>query len=321
MSRSLRVAFAGTPEFAAGHLNALLGSRHEVVLVLTQPDRPSGRGRQLTPSPVKSLALEHDLPLHQPERLKSEAERAPLIEANIDLLVVVAYGLILPRAVLDIPKLGAVNVHASLLPRWRGAAPIQRAIEARDERSGVTLMAMDEGLDTGDMLLVRETPLDEHTTAAALHDRLAELGCELLVEGLDRLADGNLVATPQPSEGVTYAAKISKAEAELDFSLPAEVLAARVRAFNPVPVAWTRLGEERLRIWEAVAEPRTATDSATAPGTLLAGPTDAMRIACGHGVLRVRIAQLPGGKPMPIEQLMHNRRHLHGAGMRLGSTS
>ncbi|RKR06922.1 methionyl-tRNA formyltransferase [Kushneria sinocarnis] len=321
MSRSLRVAFAGTPEFAAGHLRALLDSRHEIALVLTQPDRPAGRGRQLTPSPVKALALEHALPVHQPERLKEPADQAPLVEADIDVLVVVAYGLILPRAVLDLPRLGAINVHASLLPRWRGAAPIQRAIEARDARSGITLMAMDEGLDTGDMLLVRETPIDEHTTAATLHDRLAELGSETLIEGLDRLAAGELPATPQPGDGVTYAAKVSKAEAELDFSRAADELAARVRAFNPVPVAWTRLGEERLRIWEAVAEPRAATDSATAPGTLLPGPTDALRIACGHGVLRVTTAQLPGGRPMPIQQLMHNRRHLHGAGMRLGRHS
>lgn len=320
MSHSLRVVFAGTPDFAAASLLALLDSRHQVVAAYTQPDRPAGRGRKLTPSPVKALAQEHGLPVHQPTSLKDTDAQQTLAALEADVLVVVAYGLILPQAVLDIPRLGCLNVHASLLPRWRGAAPIQRAIEAGDTRSGVTIMQMDAGLDTGAMLLVRETPITATTTGGELHDRLAPLGGEAIVEALDALATDGLTATPQPSEGVTYAAKLSKAEAELDFTRPAHELAARVRAFNPWPVAWTRLAGEPLRLWLAEAEAE-AERPGVAPGTLLQSAPDALRIACGHDgtqVVRITRAQLPGGKPLAVRDLLNARGERFPEGLRLG---
>ncbi|MFC0269802.1 methionyl-tRNA formyltransferase [Kushneria aurantia] len=318
MSQPLRLAFAGTPDFAAHHLRALLDSPHQVVCVYTQPDRPAGRGRKLTPSPVKALALEHGLAVHQPTTLKDEEGRAALREAGIDLLVVVAYGLILPRAVLDIPPLGALNVHASLLPRWRGAAPIQRAIEAGDRESGVTIMAMDEGLDSGDMLLAASTPIDEQTTAAELHDRLATLGARTLIEALERLSDGQLIATPQPAEGISWAPKLSKAEAELDFTDSAVELACRVRAFNPFPVAWTRLGDDNLRLWHASARAARGSETRALPGTLLDAEPDALCVACGDGVLRITRAQLPGGRVLDAHELLSSRRERFAPGVRLG---
>ncbi|MCO7218164.1 methionyl-tRNA formyltransferase, partial [Halomonas sp. OfavH-34-E] len=277
MTRSLRVIFAGTPDFAAESLSALLASHHQVIAVYTQPDRPAGRGRKLTPSPVKSLALEHGLPVYQPERLRDEAEQRALAALDADVMVVVAYGLILPLPVLEAPRLGCLNVHASLLPRWRGAAPIQRAIEAGDDESGVTIMQMDEGLDTGDMLIIRRTEILPTTTGGELHDRLAEIGGKAMVEALDRLADGELSATPQPEQGVTYASKLSKAEAELDFAQPAATLAARVRAFNPWPVTWCALGDERLRIH--LAEPADG-GAPESPGTITRADSELL-VACG----------------------------------------
>jgi methionyl-tRNA formyltransferase len=319
MSRPLRILFAGTPAFAAASLASLLASRHEVIGVYTQPDRPSGRGRRLTSSPVKTLALEHGLPVRQPATLGSPQTQAELAGLGADVMVVVAYGLILPRAVLDTPRLGCLNVHASLLPRWRGAAPIQRAIEAGDSQSGVTIMRMDEGLDTGDMLLVRRTPITATTTGGELHDTLAVLGGEAIVAVLDALADGELTATPQPEAGVTYAAKLSKAEAELDFREPAGALAARVRAYNPWPVAWCALGDERLRLLMAEAEPPSP--SPEPPGTLREAANGALRIACGaqgDEVLRVTRAQLPGGKPLAVADLLRARADRFPPGLRLG---
>ncbi|MCP1313124.1 MULTISPECIES: methionyl-tRNA formyltransferase [unclassified Halomonas] len=319
---SLRVVFAGTPEFARSHLAALLESRHQVVGVYTQPDRPAGRGRKLTPSPVKQLALEHGLTVHQPPSLKEPAAQAALAEFEADIMVVVAYGLLLPQAVLDIPRLGCINVHASLLPRWRGAAPIQRAIEAGDAASGVTIMQMDAGLDTGDMLLERPTPITEHTTGGALHDQLAEEGPRALIEVLDAFAAGTVTATPQPEAGVTYAAKLSKAEAELDFRQGAETLARRIRAFNPWPVAWCALGDDRLRLHMASAE--ATGQPGAAPGTLLEHGDGALRIACGERgdeVLRVSQAQLPGGKVLPVSALLNSRHAGLVPGSRLGRTS
>lgn len=321
MSRPLSVIFAGTPDFAAESLAALLASRHRVVAAYTQPDRPAGRGRRLTPSPVKRLALAHELPVHQPETLKDSEVQRELAAQAADVMVVVAYGLILPRAVLAIPRLGCLNVHASLLPRWRGAAPIQRAIEAGDEQSGVTLMQMDEGLDTGDMLLVRHAPITATTTGGELHDRLASLGGAALVEALDALAVGELSATPQPEAGVTYAAKLSKAEAELDFDRPAAELAHRVRAFNPWPVAWCVLEEDRLRLLMAETAALAEDESPAPPGTLLAPDAEALRIAAGpegDQVLRVTRAQLPGGKPLPVRELLHSRAGRLSPGLRLG---
>ncbi|MGJ7460478.1 methionyl-tRNA formyltransferase [Halomonas sp. MA07-2] len=320
-SHSLSVIFAGTPDFAAESLQALLDSHHRVIAVYTQPDRPAGRGRKLTPSPVKRLALEHGLPVHQPDTLKAPEAQAELAALDADIMVVVAYGLILPRAVLEIPPLGCLNVHASLLPRWRGAAPLQRALEAGDAESGVTIMQMDEGLDTGAMLLVRRTPITATTTGGELHDRLAALGGETIVETLDALAGEGLPATPQPEAGVTYAAKLSKAEAELDFREPATALAARVRAFNPWPVAWCALGDDRLRLLMAEASELAEDETPTVPGTLRAHAPDALRIACGpegDQVLRVTQAQLPGGKVLPVSELLRARAERFTPGLYLG---
>ncbi|WP_110630577.1 methionyl-tRNA formyltransferase [Salinicola salarius] len=319
----LRIVFAGTPDFAAESLKALLASRHQVVGVYTQPDRPAGRGRKLTPGPVKRLALEHELPVEQPLSLKDEAAQRRLAEFDADIMIVVAYGLLLPQAVLDTPRLGCLNVHASLLPRWRGAAPIQRAIEAGDSESGITLMQMDAGLDTGDMLLIKRTPIDDTTTGGDLHDRLAALGGETLVEGLDALAAQGLTATPQPQDGVTYASKLSKPEAELDFRQPATALSRRIRAFNPWPVAWTRLDGEPLRLWFAVAEAE-ASDRDIEPGTLLEPAADALRIACGENgreVLRVTKLQLPGGKPLAARDLLNANHPRLGPGQCFGRSS
>lgn len=321
MTRPLRVIFAGTPDFAASSLQALLDSPHRVIAVYTQPDRPAGRGRKLTPSPVKALAQQHELPVYQPQSLKSAEAQAELAALEADIMVVVAYGLLLPQAVLDIPPLGCLNVHASLLPRWRGAAPIQRAIEAGDAESGVTIMQMDAGLDTGPMLLTRTTPITDTTTGGELHDRLAALGGEAIVEALDRLAADGLTARPQPEAGITYAAKLSKAEAELDFRRPATELAARVRAFNPWPVTWTRLDGAPLRVWLAAVGERDAADPEAAPGTLLPAGRDALRIACGadgREVLTVSLAQLPGGKPLTARELLNAGKARFTPGIRLG---
>jgi len=318
----LRVVFAGTPDFAAQSLQALLQSRHEVVAVYTQPDRPAGRGRKLTPGPVKTLALEHSLDVYQPATLKDADAQAALAALDADVMVVVAYGLLLPQAVLELPRLGCVNVHASLLPRWRGAAPIQRAIEAQDTESGVAIMQMDAGLDTGGVLHEARAPITPTTTGGELHDTLAVLGADTLTETLDAMADGRTHATAQPKHGATYAAKLTKAQAELDFTQPAVTLAATVRAFNPWPVAWCILGEERLRLFMASVEP--GPHEARPHGTLLAPDSDGLRIACGeHGdeVLHVTRAQLPGGKALPVRELLNARPPLLAAGNRLGRSN
>nr|WP_297458920.1 methionyl-tRNA formyltransferase [uncultured Halomonas sp.] len=327
MSHPLRVVFAGTPDFAAESLAALLASRHAIAAVYTQPDRPAGRGRKLKPSPVKALALAHGIPVHQPATLKDAAAQRDLAALKADVMVVVAYGLLLPQAVLDTPRLGCLNVHASLLPRWRGAAPIQRAIEAGDSQSGVTIMQMDAGLDTGAMLLARTAPIDATTTGGDLHDQLARIGGEAIVTALDALAGEGLTATPQPSEGASYAGKLSKAEAELDFSRPATELAARIRAFNPWPVAWTTLNGEPLRLWLAEKQglADAGSDAGTTshhPGELLEPARDALRIACGfegRDVLRVTQAQLPGGKPLAARDLLNSRAERLTPGTCLGN--
>lgn len=321
MPRPLRVIFAGTPDFAAASLTALLGSHHQVIAVYTQPDRPAGRGRKLTPGPVKRLAMQHDIPVYQPLSLRDDDAQQTLAALDADLMVVVAYGLILPRAILETPRLGCINVHASLLPRWRGAAPLQRAIEAGDSESGVTIMQMNEGLDTGDMLEIRRAPITPTTTGGELHDRLAVLGGEALLETLEAVADGSLSATPQPEAGVTYAAKLSKAEAELDFRQDASQLAARIRAFNPWPVAWCVLGDDRLRLLMASVGNLEDDESPSAPGTLLAHHKLALRIACGEAgdqVLNVSQAQLPGGKVMPVQDLLLARAERLAPGICLG---
>ena len=293
---SLRIAFAGTPQFALPALRALLGSRHRVVGVLTQPDRPAGRGRDLRASPVKLLALDAGLPLAQPATLKTPEGRAALHGWSPELIVVVAYGLILPLAVLKMPRMGCLNIHGSLLPRWRGAAPIQRAILAGDAETGVSIMQLEEGLDTGPVLLERRHAIGTQDTAGDVHDALSELGAAALLEAIDGYAAGTLVPRAQPAEGVTYAAKIEKAEAPLDWSKSAQSLDAQVRAFNPWPVAETRFAGETLRVLRArVAEPA---GREAAPGTLLGIGDDGLRVACGDGVLAVRELQRAGKRPV-----------------------
>ena len=307
-SPGLRLVFAGTPEFSVPCLDACRASGAEVVAVYTQPDRPAGRGRKLTPSPVKQAALAAGIAVEQPESLKPADVQQALADYRPDLLVVVAYGLILPRKVLAIPRLGCWNVHASLLPRWRGAAPIQRAILAGDRESGVDLMRMEAGLDTGPVLLERRTPISRDDTGGSLHDRLAMLGAEALAEGLRRtLAGEALVATPQPEDGVTYAHKLDKAEAKLDFSRPALELERQVRAFDPWPVAEGEIAGEPLRIWAAHA---IELDHHASPGRVLAAGRDGIDLACGSGALRVTAVQRAGGKRIGAIDYLNARPEL-----------
>jgi len=293
----MKIAFAGTPEFAAQALRALIAAGHEVVLVLTQPDRPAGRGMKLTPSPVKAVALEHGIPVDQPEKLRTEAQQAALRAAAPEVLVVAAYGIILPQAVLDIPTHGCLNIHASLLPRWRGAAPIHRAIEAGDAETGITIMQMDAGLDTGAMLLKRAIPIRDDATTASLHDALAMLGGEMIVEALEQLP--TLEPVTQPEAGVTYAHKIDKAEARIDWRRPAVELDRAIRAFNPFPGAVAELGAVTLKLWQA-----RVSDEQGQPGEILRADADGLVIACGAGALVVTTVQKPGKKRQPVGEAL-----------------
>ncbi|MEW9625189.1 methionyl-tRNA formyltransferase [Rhodanobacter geophilus] len=311
-ARPLRVVFAGTPEFSVPCLEACRASGAEVVAVYTQPDRPAGRGRKLAPSPVKQAALAAGIAVEQPETLKTAAAHATLAGHAPGLMVVVAYGLILPRKVLAIPRLGCWNVHASLLPRWRGAAPIQRAILAGDTETGVDLMQMEAGLDTGPVLLEKRTAITRDDTGGSLHDRLAVLGAEALAEGLRRvLAGETLAATPQAAEGVTYAHKLDKAESALDFARPAIELERQVRAFDPWPGSDAEIAGERVRVWAATA---VAQAHAAAPGTLLAARRDGLDLACTEGVLRVSAVQRAGGRRISAADYLNARPELRGAG-------
>ena len=299
----MNIVFAGTPEFAREAMAALHEAGHDIVLVLTQPDRPAGRGMKLQASPVKQWALEHGVPVQQPRSLRLDgkypeeaaAAREALLAANAECMVVAAYGLILPQWTLDLPPRGCLNIHASLLPRWRGAAPIHRAIEAGDTETGITIMQMDAGLDTGDMLLVRSMPIALDATTATLHDQLASLGGECIVQALAQ--PDALVRTPQPAEGVTYAHKIVKAEAALDWALPAEVLARRIRAFDPFPGMTVPLvhngATETLKLWAATAEPLVGVAE---PGTVVQADASGVRVACGQGQLCLTQLQRSGGK-------------------------
>ncbi len=293
----MRVIFAGTPEFAAQALAAILAAGHHVPLVLTQPDRPAGRGMKLQPSAVKQLALAHNLPVFQPDRLKDPTTHDPIRTAQADVMVVAAYGLILPQAVLDMPRFGCLNIHASLLPRWRGAAPIQRAIEAGDEETGVTIMQMDAGLDTGAMLLAEALKVGAGDTAGELHDRLATLGARLIVEALAQR--DALVPVAQPTSGMTYAAKISKAEAQLDWNQPADTLARKIRAYNPFPGATLTLAGEPVKVWRAEAVAGTGN-----PGQILAAEADGIIIATSHGALRLTELQKPGGRRLTSAEFL-----------------
>ncbi len=305
----MRIVFAGTPDFAVPSLRAA-ASRNEVVAVYTQPDRPAGRGRGVTASPVKLEAVLRGIPVMQPDNFKTASAKDALRALKPDLLVVVAYGLILPQSVLDIPTDGCWNVHASLLPRWRGAAPIQRAIEAGDTRTGVCLMQMEKGLDTGPVRLTQALDIAADDTGGQLHDRLAALGAQVLSDGLGLLRAGcKPVAQPQPEAGVTYAHKLDKAEAVLDWHQPAQQLANKVRAFNPWPVAEARLLDERVRIHGAIAMDET---HASAPGEILRMTREGIDVACGAGVLRIRVLQRDGGKAITAADFINARRKQHG---------
>ncbi len=300
----MRIVFAGTPEFAVPSLRAAAG-KGEVVAVYTQPDRPAGRGRGLQPSPVKREALLRGFPVLQPESLKSQLSRDALSALRPDVMVVVAYGLLLPPKILAIPTHGCWNVHASLLPRWRGAAPIQRAIEAGDDETGICLMQMEQGLDTGPVLLSQKLDIGAQETAGQLHDRLAELGAQVLADGLGLLRAGiKPVPQPQPEAGATYARKLDKAEAKLDWSQPAAVLARKVRAFNPWPMAEAMLAGERVRIH--AAQPLEVAHGA-APGKVLQASRDGIDVACGEGALRLRVLQREGGRAITAADYLNAR--------------
>jgi methionyl-tRNA formyltransferase len=312
MTSRQRIVFAGTPEFSVPALDALHAAGHAIAAVYTQPDRPAGRGRTLTASPVKRRALELGLPVEQPGSFKEAGAVAQLAGHAADLMVVVAYGLILPQAVLDVPRLGCLNIHASLLPRWRGAAPIQRAILAGDTRTGVTIMKMDAGLDTGPMLLERPVGIGADETAGQLHDRLAAVGAEAIVTAIDEWLAGRIVPAPQPAEGATYAAKIRKEEATIDWTQPAAAIVRQVRAFNPWPVAETRWQGQQLRIWEARAL-EAAHDAA--PGEVIEAAGGRLTVATGGGSLRVERLQLAGRGVLSTAEFLNANKLL---GARLG---
>ncbi len=303
----MRLVFAGTPDFAATALNALLGTPHTLVGVYTQPDRPAGRGRKLMPSPVKQLALDAGLPVFQPESLKSAEAQQELADLNPDAMIVAAYGLILPKAVLEIPRHGCLNIHASLLPRWRGAAPIQRAIAAGDQETGITIMQMDEGLDTGDMLLTCPTPIRADDTGGSLHDRLAELGGAAIVQALQRLENGELHAEPQDDAQACYAHKLSKDEGHIDWRQDATAIERLIRAFTPWPGTYTDLNGQRIRLHQAEARPE---DSDQPPGTVLRRERDGIDVACGSGVLRITHLQLPGTRAQTVNDLINGGKPL-----------
>jgi methionyl-tRNA formyltransferase len=298
----IRIVFAGTPAFSVPALDALAAAGHCIAAVYCQPDRPAGRGRNVEHGAVKRRALELGLPVEQPSTLRDPDAVARLASHRPDLMVVVAYGLILPQAVLDVPRLGCLNIHASLLPRWRGAAPIQRALLAGDTRTGVVIMKMDAGLDTGPMLLVRETPIAGDDTGGDLHDRLARLGAEAVVEAVDGWAGGRLTPVPQPDQGVTYAAKIAKQEAVIDWTRPAADIDRQVRAFNPWPVAETRWRDRQLRIWSG--RPVDGPALGRAPGEVLDGGRDRLRVATGSGAYEITRLQLAGRNAMSTVEFL-----------------
>ncbi|KGB09207.1 methionyl-tRNA formyltransferase [Enterobacteriaceae bacterium ATCC 29904] len=305
MSTSLRIIFAGTPDFAARHLDALLSSGHQVVGVFTQPDRPAGRGKKLTPGPVKVLAEEHNIPVFQPVSLRPQENQQLVADLNADVMVVVAYGLILPKAVLDMPRQGCINVHGSLLPRWRGAAPIQRALWAGDVETGVTIMQMDVGLDTGDMLYKLACPITAEDTSATLYDKLAELGPQGLIDTLKQLADNSATPEVQDEALVTYAEKLSKEEARIDWSLSAAQLERCIRSFNPWPMSWLEIDGQPVKVWRASV---IASEANAQPGTILSASKQGIQVATAEGILNLESLQPAGKKAMSAQDILNSRR-------------
>ena len=302
MTQPLRIIFAGTPDFAARHLQALIDSEHQIVGVYSQPDRPAGRGKKLKASEVKELALQHDLPVFQPASLKSDDALSELSSLNADIMIVVAYGLLLPKAILEAPRLGCLNVHGSILPRWRGAAPIQRAIWAGDEETGVTIMQMDEGLDTGDMLHISRCPIDATETSASLYAKLADLGPSALIETIAKLANGEITAQVQDDQQANYAKKLSKEEANIDWSMDATQIERNIRAFNPWPVCFTQMGDNTVKIYQA-----NVVEQQGSAGTVLQSDKHGIVIACGTNALNITQLQPQGKKPMAITDFLNGR--------------
>ncbi|NMH60602.1 methionyl-tRNA formyltransferase [Alteromonas ponticola] len=302
MTIAKKIIFAGTPDFAARHLDALIKSDHQVVAVYTQPDRPAGRGKKLSPSEVKKLALAHDIPVYQPESLRDQKVQDTLAGIEADIMVVVAYGLILPKSVLDMPRLGCLNVHGSILPNWRGAAPIQRAIWAGDAETGVTIMQMDEGLDTGDILDVATVSIAADETSASLYSKLAELGPKALLNVLAQLE--RLTPEPQNSAHATYAKKLSKEEARINWHDSAEQIARNIRAFNPWPVAWMQLQNNNLKVWQATVE---ASSANVTPGTIVRADKNGIAVQTGTDLLVITQLQLPGKRPLPAADVLNAR--------------
>lgn len=314
MSQSLRIVFAGTPDFAARHLAALLSSEHEVIAVYTQPDRPAGRGKKLTASPVKTIALEHDIPVYQPENFKSDEAKQELADLNADIMVVVAYGLLLPQVVLNTPKLGCINVHGSILPRWRGAAPIQRSIWAGDAETGVTIMQMDIGLDTGDMLKIATLPIEASDTSTSMYEKLAGLGPDALIDCLADIATGKAEPVKQDDELANYAKKLSKEEARINWNDDAAHIERCVRAFNPWPMSHFEAAENSIKVWQSRVEEQTSDKPA---GTILQADKTGIYVVTGNGVLVLEQLQVPGKKAMSVQDILNSRASWFEVGTQL----
>lgn len=316
MSKPLKIVFAGTPDFAAQHLDALIKSHHDVIAVYSQPDRPAGRGKKLKASEVKQLALTHDIPVYQPENFKSDDAKQQLADLNADIMVVVAYGLLLPKAVLETPKLGCINVHGSILPRWRGAAPIQRAIWAGDAETGVTIMQMDEGLDTGDMISIATCPIEAADTSASLYTKLAELGPTALIDTLATIADGTATPEKQKDELANYAKKLSKEEANIDWHMPAQQIERNIRAFNPWPICFTQMQGNTVKIYAAELVENTGN-----PGEILAADKTGITVATTEGALKITQLQPQGKKPMSAQDFLNGRADWVAVGSTLGDNN
>lgn len=313
MTTPLRIVFAGTPDFAARHLMALISSEHDVVAVYSMPDKPAGRGKKLKASEVKLTALEHNIPVYQPSSFNSTDAQKQLSSLNADIMLVVAYGLLLPKDVLSSPRLGCLNVHGSILPRWRGAAPIQRALWSGDNHTGVTIMQMDEGLDTGDMLNIATCPITPTDTSASLYEKLADLGPKALLDTLSSIQNDTVIATKQDDTLATYAKKLSKEEANLDWQLSAEQLSRNIRAFNPWPICYTTLNKQTVKIWQA-----TVVDGHAEPGTIIKSDKTGITIACSEQALNITRLQPQGKKPMSVQDFLNGRADWVQPGSKVG---